>query len=251
MGEGNDQTLPYNAVEPHILAIDDCEDKDALWDLFCGVMQDDYGAELISYHHIPSPLAPDRLGLKVMAVGHDPAWVNMYRERELFRIDPIAQAANHMLLPFYWSSIEDRIKLTQEQKDFLVLLRQWLKGDGLAIPAFGPSGRNGYFGIGCREAVPDWSRPDAARIYWAAQAFHTRYCILHMAGLDMDFTLTSRQTQILQHLARGLDTQTIAVLLGSQTDTVDNTIRRILKKMGVTDTGSAILRAVSCGLIEP
>lgn len=251
MGAHDKDTRNHTALEPHILAMDDCENIDALWDLFCRVMRDDYLADLISYHHIPPSVATDRLGLTFMAVGHDPAWVKTYRHQQMFRIDPIAQVARHRLLPFYWSSIEDRVTLTSKQKEFLVLLRRWLKGDGLAIPAFGPSGRNGYFGIGRREVDPNWSRRDALRIYWAAQAFHTRYCILHMAGLDMDFTLTSRQTQIIQHLARGLDTPTIAVLLGSQTDTVENTIRRILKKMSVTDTGSAILRAVSCGLIEP
>lgn len=238
------------SVEPHILKMEACQNLDCLWDLFCDVAAS-YGADLVSYHHIPPSIALDHISVNVLRKGYDPNWINMYHEQKLFWIDPVIQTARHTLIPFFWKSIESRARLTEDQKKFMITLRQWVKGDGLAIPTYGPSARNGYFGVGCREHVPNWSRQDIVRLHWAAQAFHIRYSVIHMVGLNQDFTLTSRETQILQHLSRGLDMRTIAALLGTQADTVDNTIRRIMRKMNVTDTASAILRGISCGLIEP
>lgn len=225
-------------------------DTDALWLGLCSFVTD-LGADLLSYHHIPPSVAPDYADVSVLAYGYDADWVAQYRDQEMHRIDPITQLAAHTTSPFRWSDIQNRIPLLPEQRDYLDTLNAWLRGDGLAVPAFGPSARNGYFGVGRRDKDPEWDGPTELKIFWACQAFHHQFCILRMRDLTCDFTLTDGEAKVLDGMARGRSTVMIAALMGRRVDTVDIIIRKIMKKMGVTDRPSAVLRGVALGLVDP
>jgi DNA-binding NarL/FixJ family response regulator len=59
--------------------------------------------------------------------------------------------------------------------------------------------------------------------------------------------LTPRETQILDHVARGLSNQAIANALKLSDQTVKNHITNILRKLAVNDRASAVLAAVRAG----
>lgn len=52
-------------------------------------------------------------------------------------------------------------------------------------------------------------------------------------------------------MALGRSDALICGLVGAQLNSVESGIKRILKKMGVSDRPAAILRGVGCGLIDP
>lgn len=223
--------------------------KDALWSVFTRFMQS-RGANLISYHHIPPAFAPDHNQFQIMAEGFAEDWVTLYDEKKMHFYDPVTQLARYRLNAFWWSDVENLVQVTPQQKDYLKDLYRWLKGDGLAVPAFGPSGRNGYFGLGRKEARPDWDKNDERALYWSCQAFHHRFCELQMKDLPKDFTLTKRESQILRWLAKGYSEEMICGLVNAQLESVKSAIEKTMRKMGVSDRASMLLRASACGIIE-
>jgi pimeloyl-ACP methyl ester carboxylesterase/DNA-binding CsgD family transcriptional regulator len=60
-------------------------------------------------------------------------------------------------------------------------------------------------------------------------------------------TLTQKERELLDHLARGLDNAQIAAHLGLAQKTVRNTITRVFEKMGVENRAQAIVRARDAG----
>jgi len=64
-------------------------------------------------------------------------------------------------------------------------------------------------------------------------------------------TLSARERQILTLLAQGLTSKEIAQEISISANTVDNHRARLLSKLGVSNTASAISLAIRQGLIPP
>lgn len=68
------------------------------------------------------------------------------------------------------------------------------------------------------------------------------------AGAPQAFaTLTAKERELLDHLARGLDNAQIAAHLGLAEKTIRNTITRVFEKLGVENRAQAIVRAREAG----
>lgn len=230
--------------------MDVAPDTDALW----GILKDyakSVKADLISYHHHASTFAPDKDNFLLLADGFPQGWIDKYKREELFRFDPIASLVNFRVRPIRWMSVENSYHLTPEQHGFMAELRKWLKGDGMGIPVFGPSGRSGYIGIGSTVSIDHWDTQFQRRIQHVCGVFHLRFCELRLMALENDFVLTRKERVILQNVALGRSDALICGLIGVQIDGVESAINRMLKKMGVSDRPSAILRGIGCGLIKP
>lgn len=229
--------------------LDTAETFDSLWDIFVGYLNG-LGANLISYHHIAPPFGADKHKVIGKSDGFTQDWVDTYTEEEFYLIDPIIQLVSQSVNPFRWSEVGKLVKLTSEQKRFVSILEGWLKGDGLAIPAFGPSGRIGSFGVGHRETIENWDADKERIIYWACQAFHHRACEMRLKALKHDFVLTPRETKVLKAMAQGLSDPMICGIINARLDSVRNTIQSLMRKMGVSDRASLIMRGVACEIIE-
>jgi len=89
-----------------------------------------------------------------------------------------------------------------------------------------------------------------ARLRWAGQAMHLRYCALLQPQLGTLPRLSSREAEVLTWVARGKSNASIADILGISAHTVDAHLRRIFLKLGVVDRMSAALRGLGFGLIN-
>ena len=209
------------------------------------------GADLVSYHHIAPPFSSRHENFSLLSKGFPEDWVRQYREQKLHRVDPITSFAAYQTRPVLWSQVPDRVRLTDEQHNYMTLLNSWLSpGDGLAIPAFGPSGRHGYVGIGRRTPIDHWTPPQVRMVQAVCESFHLRFCELRLAGLDKDFELTERELRILTGMAKGWTDPMIGAQVGLRPDAVRAAMRQILEKMAVSDRPSAVLRAKALGLVE-
>jgi DNA-binding NarL/FixJ family response regulator len=63
-------------------------------------------------------------------------------------------------------------------------------------------------------------------------------------------SLTARELEVLQHLARGLKNSQIAQQLTLSTGTVKIHVQHIISKLGVSDRTQAAVRAVEAGLLD-
>jgi DNA-binding CsgD family transcriptional regulator len=209
------------------------------------------GIEMISYHHYPPPGADDfRRDFNIYTYGFPPSWVETYRSERLFDVDPIPRLASNRTLPFWWFEIDKLSDLNAAEAGYLKRLQAAGFGDGLAVPVFGPRGRNGYFGVGFGK---DRSQPDdrgVNEIHQACQLVHLRFCDLVLERLPNAVTLSERERQILGLMLRGHTNQSMAAELGVSANTIETYVRRCFEKLDVHDRVTAGLRGLALGLVS-
>ncbi|MFN7163291.1 MAG: autoinducer binding domain-containing protein [Hyphomonas sp.] len=205
---------------------------------------------MLSYYHYP-PVGAVDFGpdIQIYDFGWPPDWVEIYRRADYIHIDPLPRVAAQRTLPFWWSQVESMVQLDAEEKAYLAKAREAGFGPGLAIPVFGPNGRNGYYaaGFGTDGATPGEAR--IAEIHAACQMAHLRYCDLILAAQPEQVSLSERERQILGYVVRGHSNQMIAAKLDISANTVDTYVRRCFDKLDVRDRVTAGLRGLALGLV--
>ncbi|MCI5047364.1 MAG: LuxR family transcriptional regulator [Aquisalinus sp.] len=209
-----------------------------------------FGAVMFSYHHLPPPGAIDYgEALTVIAYGFPIDWVNRYTKEKMYLNDPITRLAANVSEPFWWSRAAETGPVSAAEQKYLDALAAEHLGDGLAVPVFGPHGRNGYCGLGFGHQPPELSYEDIIKFQWVCQLGHTRYCDLLKEQLPVAEHLTARETEILEWVAKGKSNTVIAEIIGISPHTVDTYMRRIYLKFGVADRVTAALRGLAIGAL--
>ncbi len=209
--------------------------------------------KMMSYHHLPPVGAADYTPtITIATYGFPKAWVERYIKRRYFEIDPIPRHALSTTTPFWWSEARKFPNLRQEEKAYIRDLTKAHLGNGLAVPVFGPRGRNGYCGIGFGKPRRETGigDADAAMLQWACQVGHLQYCDLLRQQTAEPLVLSPREREILEWVARGKSNAVIGELLGISTYTVDTYLRRIYVKLGVSDRVTAALRGLAVGAVR-
>ncbi len=236
-------------IEQLVIRVYETEDPKVLRQVLVEyVLSHDF--KMVSYHHMPPPGAIDyNTQITVAAHGFPDAWVETYMKNHFYEIDPIPKRALNCAVPFWWSEARDDPNLNQGELEFLDALEAADFGDGLAVPVFGPHGRNGYAGVGIGKEKRDLSIVDIATIQWACQIGHQRYCELLKSKAPNGVTLSKREVEILEWVARGKSNSVIADITGISSYTVDTYLRRIYGKLDVSDRVTAALRGMAIGLV--
>lgn len=208
------------------------------------------GIRMFSYYHYP-PVGAVDFGpdIQIYNFGWPPDWVDTYRSADYIHIDPLPRIAAQRTLPFWWSEIQGLVQLDADELDYLAKAGAAGFGPGLAVPVFGPNGRNGYYAVGFGK---DGATPDdmqIAEIHAACQMAHLRYCDLILAALPEQVNLSERERQILGYVVRGHSNQMIATKLNISANTVDTYVRRCFDKLDVRDRVTAGLRGLALGLV--
>ncbi|MFC3303563.1 helix-turn-helix transcriptional regulator [Parvularcula lutaonensis] len=209
------------------------------------------GITRMSYHHMPPPGAFDHSPyVSVITEGFPEEWVERYKDKQYYLTDPIPRRALSAGRPFWWSDAGRHFDLSEKEKAYLDELERADLGDGLAVPVFGPHGRDGYVGLGCGQDQRTLSTGQIIELQYICQAAHLRYCELLAKHLPKAAALSEREQEILNWIARGKSNAVIAEILGLSANTVDTYVRRIFKKFDVGDRVSAVLRGYALGLLS-
>ncbi|MEM8799150.1 MAG: LuxR family transcriptional regulator [Pseudomonadota bacterium] len=208
------------------------------------------GVRRVSYHHLPPPGAPDFApSIMVATHGFPEDWVEKYIREKLYLIDPITRLTMSAAHPIWWTDFNTTFKLSADETRYMRLLADAKIGDGIAIPLFGPHGRNGYAGMSPAGFERNWSSEQVHRLHLAAQAGHLRYCEILQDYAPQNVKLSRREQEILTWMARGKSNSVIAQILGLSQNTINTYSRRIFDKLAVTDRVNAALRGLAVGLI--
>lgn len=211
----------------------------------------EHGAVMSSYHHVPPVGATDHnRPLAVAAQGFPEGWVKRYLDQELYKIDPIPKFALKRGEAFWWFDLDGHKDLSADEQRYMDVLKEEDLGNGLAVPLFGPNGRNGYAGIGFGKNPPVVSALKVMQLQNAAQLAHQRYCTLLREKRKEDVSLSARELEILTWVVQGKSNGVIGDILGISSYTVDTYVRRIFGKLGVSNRVAAVLRATAIGLVE-
>lgn len=208
------------------------------------------GAVRMSYHHLP-PIGAQGFSDTVTLTtdGFPPNVVERYRSRDYHKIDPVIRLALQATHPFLWSDAFKLPNLSEAEKAYVDEAISENLGDGVAIPVFGPMGRNGYNGMGFGKGNPPFCERVVAELQICAQATHLQYCRMLMARSPSPISLSAREREVLLQLSHGRSKPQIAEASQLSQNTVDTYVRRIFDKLGVSDRTTAILRAMALGLI--
>ncbi|MEM9170269.1 MAG: LuxR family transcriptional regulator [Pseudomonadota bacterium] len=208
------------------------------------------GVRMMSYHHLPPPGASDYdQPLTVIAEGFPDAWVQRYTDDGLHDCDPITRHAQNAFHAFWWSDARAFADLDDAERNYLVAMDEAALGDGLAVPLFGPHGRNGYAGLGCGCDARPYDDDHVMRLQLAAQLGHQQYCHILFAEAPDNIRLSKREREVLEWVAKGKSNSVIAEIVGISMNTVDTYLRRIYEKLDVSDRVTASLRGLAVGLI--
>ncbi|MEM7569408.1 MAG: LuxR family transcriptional regulator [Pseudomonadota bacterium] len=238
-----------DGIEDYLHALQHVQTPNALWE--CGVSYlRSQGVKMVSYHHVPPPGAPDFQHVRVTAEGFPDAWVDHYVRHRMFDFDPIPALALSRADPYCWSDVSQMMTLNNDQEHYLKELREAQLGNGVAIPVFGPGGRNGYVGLGFGEKdIDDGNLVWLKELQWVCQATHMRLCEMLASTFSERPNLSPREREVLQWVARGKSNPDISDIMQISANTIDTYLRRIYTKLGVNDRVTAAVKGVGSGLI--
>jgi len=211
-----------------------------------------YGIDVTSYHIISRNLRAVPMEDGLIRENFPDDWVKRYIHEHYANIDPVIAQARKEARPFHWFEIEDKVKLSAAQQEFLGELKESGLTDGLAVPIFGPQGTMAYFGLGVVNDTLELAEEKEIELQFACQQVHNRYIeIAVIEPSQQPAKLSPRETEILKLAATGMSNNYISDRLGISENTVDTIMRRTFKKLGVRNRISAVLRGIGSGLILP
>ncbi len=211
------------------------------------------GIDVSSYHILSRRLRSVPLETGQIRSTFPEDWIGKYLDRHYSEIDPLHQQARKQARPFHWFKVDERMKLSHEQRLFLKELKKAGLKDGLAVPIFGPMGTMAYFGLGSMEHALDLSDQEITELQFACHHTHNIFTELSKDFSDDEecVSLSGRETEILTLVAAGLSNVAIAERLGITENTVDTILRRAFRKLGANNRITAVLKGIGCGLIVP
>lgn len=236
----------------------------SLWELLLDLAKEN-GIERLSYQHygvVPRwgenaeprheiiTVSPTET-LHIAAYGISKELVDQYVREKLYLIDPIPELAQKIADPFFWSDVESIGKVAGMKAKMPDALAKARAGDGLAIQVFGPGQRDGFFGLGFGENPPDLSPQEIRQTQCVLQLVHIRYCGFVIGELGNRPSLSPREREVLEWIAKGKSNSVIADILGLSYHTIDTMVRRIFQKLGVNDRVTAAIKGVGAGLVMP
>jgi len=208
------------------------------------------GITQFCYMHMPPLGAHDTGRVRVMGHGLPESLLESYIKEKQFSFDPIVAQALAQENPFKFSEIGAIRNLSDAEIEFLKQFPRAGLDDGLAMQAFGPGGRNGFFALSDPEPDYEWDPAKQYTLQSACQFAHLRYCRILRNNMPPPAVLSDRERELLYWVAQGKSNSVIADIMGVSPHTVDAYMRRVFLKMGATDRITAAVRGLSTGVIH-
>lgn len=186
----------------------------------------------------------------VVITNYPQPWIERFSRLRYVEIDPILGVASVQTHPFGWHDRRLRATMTTAQGRILAEASEFGLRDGATIPLHGPGGLIGSFSLAVdhREGIDPAS---VRRLHWAGlHAYEAARRLMQPGEAPVRPALAARERQCLRLVGASKKDHEIAELLGISRDTVRNTVRNAMRKLGASCRMQAVLRAVACGQIH-
>ena len=162
-------------------------------------------------------------------------------------LDAFLHASVKSPKPFRWSDVP---KILDAKSPQIYSYRQDIAsiGDGVVVPVFGPLFRNGYFCFQ-GEHGREYSDTEILMMHSVSQTAYLKLLDLMYREEEENRSLSSRELEIINLIARGQSNQTVAEGLDVSINTINTYMKRIFEKLDVSDRVSAVMRAYALGYI--
>lgn len=172
-----------------------------------------------------------------------------YLDNEWDKIDPIVQRLQHASRPFFWSDACASVGLTDRQSAFIQDCRDLGVHSGLTIPMHGPGSDIDLISLSLRdEKVTDPSRLPLLHAF----TLHYRYRLGELQGEPavVARTLTAKETECLNWCKEGKTNWEIGEILSISEKTVEFHLSNTIKKLGVGNRITAVVKGIQLGIIK-
>lgn len=178
-------------------------------------------------------------------------WVKLYDDNLQFRRhDPVADFIMGVGHYMTWQQAIDAQELTEGQQEFVRQMHAHGVIDGVALPLYGPRGREAYstYSFGRHIIQGDQSVIDEINAYF--EQFHTQVILLSEREWQGIIGLSPRENEVLMWMARGKSNGDIAVILDIAPNTVATHVKRLFRKLRVNDRMAATLKGLQYGIVQ-
>jgi DNA-binding CsgD family transcriptional regulator len=183
-----------------------------------------------------------------IAINYPTEWVNIYRARSYYRVDPVARNLFTKPRPLIWSQLRRRIK-TPIEKEFYGTAAEFGLKDGFAFGARFDNSTAGSF-FSC--VGEDLGRSQRHRLIlnYLVPHLHVALSRMHMGHQHDKANLTARELEVLAWAKYGKTNWEISALLMLSKRVVKFHIENAMRKLNVSNRTQAIAVALSQGLIK-
>lgn len=182
-----------------------------------------------------------------------PWWEDYKRDLTRHYLDPVRRALKHSMAPVLWNALAPGACIDSADDEIWKTVRHHGIHAGLSIPLADPRARQ-YGSIAfvahCERRLFDaWWKQVLPSVIGTAYLFHQG--VEQNACSDTDsLTLSPREAQCLEAVARGKSSKEIAVDLRLSKRTVDLHIARASRRLGTRKRTDAVVQALLLGLIS-
>lgn len=162
-------------------------------------------------------------------------------------LDAFLHASVKSPKPFRWSDVNTILdakspQISSYRREIASL------GDGIVVPVFGPLFRHGYFCFHGREGR-EYDDTEILMMHSISQTAYLKLLDVMYRDDGEGRSLSSRELEIINLIARGQSNQSVAAELSVSINTINTYMKRIFEKLDVSDRVSAVMRAYALGFI--
>ncbi|MBD9597765.1 LuxR family transcriptional regulator [Ensifer sp. ENS05] len=213
-------------------------------------IRDNYRLSHLVFHVVR--MGPGGSDNPLLLLTYPQEWIDQYFRENFFEVDPVVALSKTGFLPVDWSSLDQTNSRTSR---FFKQAESFEVGrHGVTMPVRGPRGERSLFTATSNLQENKWIRlRDVCLTDLRILSHHLHERALSISGLRETRTLRAlsrREVQCLEFIARGKLPKQIAPALQISESAIRLYLRSAKRKLGVTTTPQAIVRAVTLELIH-
>ncbi len=165
------------------------------------------------------------------------------------KIDPVVRHIHSARRPFTWKSVCEKADLTSRQLAFIEECRELGVHSGITIPLHGPGPDADLISISLR----DGSRTVATRlphVYGLTVQYRFRLSELEQEAVALPQPLTAKEIECLKWCREGKTNWEIGEIMNISEKTVEFHLSNTIRKLGVSNRITAVVKGLQCGIIS-
>lgn len=164
-------------------------------------------------------------------------------------IDPVVHFVPSARRPFTWNEACGSQKISRAQRTFIENCRDMGVHSGVTIPLHGPGGEVHLISLSMRDEkreVPDI----LPKLFGLTYQYRLRLSELERDEIRPPSDLTSKEVECLRWCKEGKTNWEIGEILHISEKTVEFHVSNTIRKLGVSNRITAVVKGIQCGLIS-
>ncbi|WFU26754.1 LuxR C-terminal-related transcriptional regulator [Bradyrhizobium sp. CB1717] len=176
-------------------------------------------------------------------------YADCYVANQWDKLDPVVHFVRLARCPFSWEDVCARMNLSADQKRFLAACRDMGVHSGVTVPLHGPGTDIDLISLSLRD---EKRAPEGrmATIYGLSFQYRIRLSEITDECAKPRSELTSKEVECLQWCKEGKTNWEIGEILSISEKTVEFHVSNTIRKLGVSNRITAVVKAIQIGIIS-